>query len=151
MPAGSAFSVRPLSSSFSYLIASVVAIRSGCTESPFFGLLQPDAHQQENLSLPAFPQQRLARLSGIKAIPLNVLVLSPQTWAWLLRVIATLVRCCVTAILLATMTKRDNSTTKNASESFKKGGLRLHDKIMGGPEASSRKVHPQLRTSQKDL
>ena len=49
------------------------------------------------------------------------------------------------------MTKKDNSATKNASASFKKGGLRLHDKIMGGPEASSKKVPPQLRTSQRDL
>ena len=49
------------------------------------------------------------------------------------------------------MTKRENSTTKNASESFKKTGLRLHDRIMGVPEASSSKVHPQVRTSQKDL
>ena len=53
------------------------------------------------LPLPAFPQQRLARLSGIKTIPLNVLVLSSHTWACLLRVTGKLVRCTVTTILLA--------------------------------------------------
>lgn len=51
--------------------------------------------------LPAFPQQRLARLSGIKATPLNVLVLSRQPWARLLCVTGILVRCSITIILLA--------------------------------------------------
>ncbi|KAL6714616.1 hypothetical protein ACLMJK_008041 [Lecanora helva] len=49
------------------------------------------------------------------------------------------------------MTKRDPSTTKHVSEKTKKGGSRLHDRIMGGPEAPSRKAHPPLRTGTKDL
>ena len=50
------------------------------------------------------------------------------------------------------MTKRDTSSTtnKHASDKAKRGSTRLHDKIMGGSEASSKK-HPKLLTSQKDL
>lgn len=61
----------------------------------------PDAHRQVALSLPAFPQQQLARLSGIKAIPLNVLVPAPQTGACLLRVIGTILHCSFITILFA--------------------------------------------------
>lgn len=49
------------------------------------------------------------------------------------------------------MTKRDNSATQHVSENAKKGSSRLHDKIMGGSEANSRKAHPQLRIAPKDL
>jgi hypothetical protein len=50
------------------------------------------------------------------------------------------------------MTKGGSTATKHVSEKpAKKGTMRLHDMIMGGSEASSKKAHPQLRTRQEDL
>ncbi|KAL8721703.1 MAG: hypothetical protein Q9225_001653 [Loekoesia sp. 1 TL-2023] len=48
------------------------------------------------------------------------------------------------------MLKKD-SISKHASEKAAKGGKRLHDKVMGGPPAGSRKAPMQLRTGTNDL